>query len=178
MIDAGAMAATDLRIDPGLLSELPFFRGFTQTQVELLAQSMHRLDLDEGTLLFAEGDEGGSCFVVLEGVVDVSVKVRAQPQLLAQLGAASIFGQLSVIEGEPRNASCSIHRHAVLGELNRDACARLLSDDSPIALQLLGALNQGLVEALRGADRHLMRLEMHRESSHTPTEWTTASRLA
>ncbi len=178
MIGVDAIAVSEVRVSVAQLSEFPLFRNFTPSELALLAQSMHRLELEAGTLLFAEGDAGGSCFVVLEGVVDVSVKVRGQPQLLAQLGPSSIFGQLSVIEDEPRNASCSIHRHAVLGELNRDACARLLSDESSIALPLLGALNQGLVEALRDADRRLMRLEADRESRHTSTEWSIASRLA
>ena len=39
-----------------------------------------------------------------------------------------------------------------------------LDSGSPIALKLLAALNLGLVEALRNADRRRMRLEMERES--------------
>ncbi len=178
MMGADAIPVSDVRVSAAQLSESSLFRGFAPSELELLAQNMHRLEFVAGTLLFAEGEPGGSCFVVLDGVVDVSVKVRGQPQLLAQLGPSSIFGQLSVIEGEPRNASCSIHRDAVLGELTREACERLLGDDSPIALPLLGALNQGLVEALRDADRRLMRLETDRESRHTSTEWTIASLLA
>ena len=71
----------------------------------------------------------------------------------------SIFGQVSLIDGEPRSATCSIQKDAILLELDRPACARLLASDSPLALKLLGALNEGLITALRGADRRLMRLE-------------------
>ena len=119
---------------------------------------MQRWDLERGTLLFQEGDDGSTCFVVVRGVVDVSVKVRGQPQLLAQLGPGSIFGQASLIDGEPRSVSCSIRRDAVLAEIDAASCERLLNNRTPLALKLLAALNQGLVAALRAADRQLMRL--------------------
>jgi CRP-like cAMP-binding protein len=151
-------------IDAALLAPFPVFRDFTQGELETLAASLRRLDLAAGTLLFAEADAGGTCFVVVTGAVDVSIKVRDEPQLLAQLGPGSIFGQASLIEGEARTASCSIHKHSVLAEIDRETCAQLLDARSPIALKLLAALNQGLVEALRNADRRLMRLEQERES--------------
>jgi CRP-like cAMP-binding protein len=120
---------------------------------------MTRWDLPRGTLLFSEGDLGNTCYVIVRGTVDVSVKVRGQAQLLSQLGPGAIFGQASVIESEPRSVSCSIHRDAVLAEIDATACERLLDDGSPIALKLLAALNDGLVTALRNADRQLMKLD-------------------
>ena len=44
-------------------------------------------------------------------------------------------------------------------ELERAECERLLAGRSPLALKLLGLLNEGLISALRGADRRLMKLE-------------------
>jgi CRP-like cAMP-binding protein len=125
---------------------------------------MQRWDLARGTLLFKEGDAGTTCFVVVRGLVDVSVKVRGQAQLLAQLGPGSIFGQESLIGAEPRSVSCSVRRDAVLAEIDAGACERLLNSRSGLALKLLAALNQGLVAALRSADRQLMRLNAASDS--------------
>ena len=164
------------KVRPDVLARFPLFRAFTPAELETLVASMQRLELSEGTLLFAEGDSGGTCFVVVEGLVDVSLKVRGQAQLLAQLGPGSIFGQSSLIVGEPRSASCSIHKDAVLAELDREACERLLDDGSPLSLKLLAALSQGVVEALRGADRQLMRLELERESRGASFDGATVAR--
>ena len=150
-------------IEATTLLGFPAFRDFTALEVTELLRSMQRWDLARGTLLFQEGDEGYTCFVVVRGVVDVSVKVRGQPQLLAQLGPGSIFGQASLIDAEPRTVSCSIRRDAVLAEIDAAACERLLNSGNPVALKLLGALNQGQVAALRSADRQLMRLNEDRE---------------
>lgn len=159
----GTDSSSGESIEPRALAGFPAFRDFTELEITELLRSMRRWDLARGTLLFQEGDEGYTCFVVVRGVVDVSVKVRGQPQLLAQLGPGSIFGQASLIDAEPRTVSCSIRRDAVLAEIDSAACERLLNSGNPLALKLLGALNQGLVAALRSADRQLMRLNNERE---------------
>ena len=48
---------------------------------------------------------------------------------------------------------------AVLLEIEREPCERLLRSGSATALKFLAALNEGLVSALRGADLQLMQLE-------------------
>jgi glycine/D-amino acid oxidase-like deaminating enzyme/CRP-like cAMP-binding protein len=159
----GTESSSAESIETTTLLAFPAFRDFTALEVTELLRSMQRWDLARGTLLFQEGDEGYTCFVVVRGVVDVSVKVRGQPQLLAQLGPGSIFGQASLIDAEPRTVSCSIRRDAVLAEIDAAACERLLNSGNPLALKLLGALNQGQVAALRSADRQLMRLNEERE---------------
>jgi glycine/D-amino acid oxidase-like deaminating enzyme len=152
--DDGVSAST---IDPALLAGFPVFKDFTHDELAELLAAMTRWDLPCGMLLFEEGEFGSTCYVVVRGMIDVSVKVRGQAQLLSQLGPGAIFGQASVIEAERRSVSCSIHRDAVLAEIDAAACERLLDSGSPIALKLLGALNHGIVEELRAADRQLMR---------------------
>lgn len=162
-----AINAASTRIDPALLAPFPAFRDFTTEELALLLDNVQRWDLPQGTLLFMEGDPGNTCFVLVRGGIDVSVKVRGRPQLLAQLSPGAIFGQASLVSGEPRSTSCSIHRDALLAEIHPDACERLLASGSPIALKLLAALNQGLVAALRTADRNLMRLDAQRAGDWT-----------
>lgn len=159
---AGAESTSAAAIAPELLAGFPAFKRFTLAELKTLLQAMQRWELPRGTLLFMEGDPGNTCFVLVRGMVDVSVKVRGQPQLLAQLTPGSIFGQASLIDGEPRSVSCSIRRDALLAEIEPKACERLLGSRSAVALKLLAALNQGLVSALRRADRDLMRLNVER----------------
>jgi hypothetical protein len=47
----------------------------------------------------------------------------------------------------------------VLLEMEQAPCAILFGSRSPTALKFLAAVNQGLIAALRGADRRLMRLQ-------------------
>jgi CRP-like cAMP-binding protein len=133
------------------------WRGFTRAELQELLALTRCWEAPKGTLICEEDSPGGSCFIVARGSVDVSTEVRGQQRRLARLGPGSIFGQISLIDGEPRSATCSAQSDAVLLELEREPCARLLESRSPTALKLLGVLNDGLIRALRGADRRLLR---------------------
>ena len=104
-------------------------------------------------MVVSEGGSGGSCFIIVSGSVDVTVRVRGRQQLLARLPAGSIFGQVSLISGEARTATCSMPNDGIILELERKPCKTLLSTGSHTALKFLAALNHDLISALRGADQ-------------------------
>ncbi len=135
------------------------FSKFSRDEAHELLRLMRRWDLPKDTVIFTEGSPGGTCFVIAEGAVDVSINARGQQQLLATLNAGSVFGQMSLIDAAPRAATCSVRADAVLLEIERERCEDLLGSGSAIALKLLATLNEGLILALRGADLRLMQLE-------------------
>jgi hypothetical protein len=145
--------------DAERLRRFATFRHFSREELPDLVGRMRRWEAPAGMLLIAEGGPGGSCFVVVSGTVDVSTSVGGRVRLLASLPPGSIFGQVSLIDGEPRSATCTMRHPGVVLEMEREPCARLFASHSPVALKFLGALNQGLIAALRGADRRLMRLD-------------------
>ena len=145
-------------IDAAALRALDTFSDFSLDELKQMLAAATRCDLPKGRMLYREGDPGDSCFILVSGQLDVTIKVRQQRHLLAQLSPGKIFGQVSLIAGEPRSATCTSRRDAVLAQLDRDACERLLGTQAPVALKFLAALNRGLTEALRIADRRLMQL--------------------
>src|SRR5205814_6726127 len=106
-----------------------------------MIRSMRRWDLRRGTTLFSEGDPAGSCFIVVRGAVDVTIDVRGEPQQLATLLPGTILGQMSLVVNEPRAATCTVSDEALLLEIGRPACERLLNRRSSLALKWLSALN-------------------------------------
>jgi CRP-like cAMP-binding protein len=120
---------------------------------------MQRWDLKKNTVIFTEGSPGGTCFVIVEGSVNVSVNARGQQQLLAILGAGQIFGQVSIIEGIPRSATCTARTDVVMLEIGQAECESLLNTRSSIALKFLPTLNDGLIAALRDSDLRLLEIE-------------------
>jgi len=146
-------------IEPAALAAFDSFRKFSHEELHDLLRCMRRWDMAKDSVIFTEGSPGGTCFVIVEGAVDVSINARDQQQILATLNAGSVFGQMSLIDGVPRSATCSIRTDAVLLEIEREPCEALLRSGSEIALKLLATLNEGLILALRGADLRLMQLE-------------------
>src|SRR5581483_3643045 len=135
----------------------------TRAEAQQLLGMVRRVDVKKGEVVFEYGSPGRSCFVILRGEVDVTMQMREQEQLLAQLQPGSMVGQVSLVEGGPRTATCTAHSDAVLLEMDREPCEKLFATRSSLAYKYLTALVEGLIVALRGADRQLMRMnEQHR----------------
>lgn len=145
-------------IDANELLALRQFAEFASPELEHLLGLASCYSLPNRRVLYREGDPGDSCFILVRGQLDVSVKARGQRHLLGQVKPGTIFGQVSLATGEPRAETCSVRRDALLAQLDRAACERLLGSQSPAAFKFLAAFNEGLTEALRTANRRLMEL--------------------
>jgi glycine/D-amino acid oxidase-like deaminating enzyme len=145
--------------DARILGSFDSFRKFTDAELRTLLRMMRRWQLAEGTVVFTEGSPGGTCFVILGGEVDVIANRHGRQQLLATMRPGTVFGQVSVIGDVPRSAACLARTGVVLLELSRSRCKRLLGAGSALAIKFLETLNEGLISALRDADRRLMQLE-------------------
>jgi glycine/D-amino acid oxidase-like deaminating enzyme/CRP-like cAMP-binding protein len=145
--------------DARILGSFSAFRKFTDAELRSLLGMMRRWQLGRDSVIFTEGSPGGTCFVILRGEVDVSAISHGRQQLLATMRAGAVFGQVSVIGAAPRSATCSAHTAVVLLEMSRGRCERLLRGGTPLAIKFLATLNEGLISALRDADRRLMQLE-------------------
>ena len=155
---AGESSAAN-NVEPDALLKFASFSKYSLAEIRELLRLMRRWDLPEDSIVFTEASPGGSCFVILEGSIDVSTASRGQQQILATLNAGSVFGQMSLIDNVPRSATCSVRSKAVLLEIVRGPCEDLLRGGSPLALKFLATLNEGLILALRGADLRLMQLD-------------------
>ena len=165
--NSGRQGITPAIVGSELLSGLPTFADFDKAEIESLLSMMRGWRCGSGARLFTEGEPGGSCFIVAKGNIDVTLHVRGEGELLARLPSGSIFGQVSLITGEPRNATCTASSDSLLLELERQPCEQLLNDWSRLALKFLAALNQGLILALRGADRRLMQINTKDSTAET-----------
>jgi putative ABC transport system ATP-binding protein len=77
------------------------FKALTPTELTNLAENVKRRHFDQGEVVIREGELGEELFFISEGEVEV---LRADNEV-ARLGPAEFFGELSLISGEPRNAT-------------------------------------------------------------------------
>ena len=106
----------NVRVNPGLLSGLP---GHLADDLFAGAKPV-KLAADE--VLFLAADPGDGCYRVEDGLLKVTMVSRSGTErILAFLGAGSIVGELSMIDGRPRSASVVAVRDATLSFLSRAA---------------------------------------------------------
>ena len=97
--------------------------------------------IPSGTMFIREGDDHNTGFMVLvlEGdvVVESIVVSRVSPITLTVLGPGSLHGELSLIDGLPRSASCTAGTEISCAVLTRKSLLQLLKDKPGIAAKLM-----------------------------------------
>jgi CRP/FNR family cyclic AMP-dependent transcriptional regulator len=83
------------------LGRAPLFAGLSRRHLRALARVSGIVHHDEGDTVVKEGAGGAVFFVVLEGKAKVVRKTRT----VARLGRGDFFGEMSILDGRPRNAS-------------------------------------------------------------------------
>ena len=131
-----------------LLHAVPLFAKCTPRELRSVARFVETAELPEGTHLVREGEEGDALFVILEG----EAVVKTGDRELARVGEGGYFGELAILDGEPRAAdvvAATDVRIAVLGIRMFRTLVRELPD---LAEQLLAGLAGELREARARAD--------------------------
>ena len=93
------MARTNAGVE--LLGNVDLFKGLSKKDLNKIADAMKEMDFPEGKVVTAEGDQDARFYLIVEGQARVSIGGR-QRQLL---GPGTHFGEIALIEGEPRSAT-------------------------------------------------------------------------
>jgi CRP/FNR family cyclic AMP-dependent transcriptional regulator len=86
-----------------LLAGCPLFKGIDARGLASLAEVATAVDFPAGHVIARQGDIGMGFFVVVDGMV----KVVRDGIAIAHLGPGEFFGELSVLDRMPRNATVS-----------------------------------------------------------------------
>ena len=127
------------RID--LLGACRLFSGVGRDVLERVAAKATEVDFPAGHVIARQNEIGTGFFVVVEG----QVRVIRDGKRLAELGPGDFFGELSVLDGQPRNAQVvAVGPCRCLAVASWDL-EELLLDDARLGLAII----RGLAARLR-----------------------------
>lgn len=96
-----------------------------------------------GTRIFAEGDEGDFAYMIEKGYVEISTIANGHKEVLAILGAGEIFGEMAILDGQPRSATAISMRETTVIPIAGDQLLDEVSRSSPITrLIMISAMNR------------------------------------
>lgn len=149
------------------LSRTSFFGGLMPETVGVVAGMLKERRIPAGELLFAEGDNGKSMYIVREGalIVQRHCSDGSQARLL-MMRPGDFFGVTSLIEMEPRPFSCRAEKDALLYELTNVDLYKLYKTDQKTYILLLQNIARELCRRLRKAGQRIAALE---DALHTYT---------
>ena len=116
---------------------------------ERSAADIYGRDFQAGAVIFEEGDPGSRLYVIQAGQVRVVKRTGGRAVTLARLGPGEFFGEMALLDRQPRSAAAVVDEPARILELDEAAFERLVAERGEVALRILKRLSRRLREANR-----------------------------
>ncbi|NWF70842.1 MAG: cyclic nucleotide-binding domain-containing protein [Chloroflexi bacterium] len=131
------------------LSTIPLFHGLDARQIRKIAARFSELDYKEGDVIVAQGKIGIGLFIIESGRVEVlKERVDGTKIMLEMLGANQFFGELSLLDEEPRTASVIAVEETKCLAITRLDFLDVLREDVDIPILMMKELARRLRLAL------------------------------
>jgi CRP/FNR family transcriptional regulator, cyclic AMP receptor protein len=161
--DALQREADQLRQSASLLED------FKLEELAILGAAMRRVSAQPGQILINEGEAGDWMLLILQGTVDVTKRIMhhdaaGQPtssllevSRLAVVRTGASLGEMSMLDSELRNATCTAIDEVQAAILTRAAIGQLIQQHPAVGAKLLIKITQLLAQRLRNTSAQLVK---------------------
>ena len=130
----------DLRPRNALLRRSHLLQGFTDRTLEAIGDLATEARFGPGEAIVREGDPGDAFYVITDG----HAVVEHNGSQLRELGEGDFFGEISLIDGQPRSATITATDEVATLTLGREQFQRLINEHPSVRLELMMALTERL----------------------------------
>ncbi|HET7291460.1 MAG TPA: Npt1/Npt2 family nucleotide transporter [Vicinamibacteria bacterium] len=123
-----------------ILKSVEMFEGASEEALADVASILEEVEIPRGQVIFRKGDLGDSLYVIVEG----AVRVFDGETTVGTLGERDIFGELALLDPEPRSASIMAIEDSKLFRLDREAFSELMAANIEIVRGVLHVLCERL----------------------------------
>ncbi|MDI1360984.1 cyclic nucleotide-binding domain-containing protein [Methylotenera sp.] len=135
-----------------IIEDIKLFETFSLDEVRTLCQLMHCYAAPKDMTLLKEGDAGDFLILILTGNVEVTKTISTgEVKLISQVGVGATLGEMSMIDGCPRFASCVTVLPTDFAVLTRETLNDVLLQMPRLGNKLLLTLLQTMSIRLREA---------------------------
>ena len=139
-------------VSTAVLKAMPLFTTISEEQLRMLTTMVTRRSASRNTTIMSSGDATDSLYIVLSGRLKVMMSdSEGKEVILAILGPGEFFGEMGLIDDEPRSASVVTIEPCELLSIAKRDFKRVLTENSDMSM----AVMRGLVRRLREADRKI-----------------------
>ncbi|MGH6834343.1 MAG: Crp/Fnr family transcriptional regulator [Methylocella sp.] len=126
-----------------LLGLNPLFSGLGAESINKIAALCHTQHLAAGGILFLKGDGGDALFGIRRGQIRIETGSADGGRLTMNvLGAGDVFGEIAVLDGQPRTADAMAGEASELFVVRRNDFLSFLESEPRVALKLIALLCQ------------------------------------
>lgn len=140
-----------------MLDGAELFSGFPWPEITTLSACVTAHEADPGYVLFREGMPGDALYVLIRGLVETRKDdgTRHAAVIATESGGRSI-GEMALIDGEPRSASCVVAEPSTLLALTRENFQRLAEQHPALALRVTLRIARLMSRRLRATSGRLV----------------------
>jgi ATP/ADP translocase len=131
-----------------ILKTVPMFSQTPDNVLADVANLLEQVDVSENETIFREGDVGDDMYVILDG----KVRVHNDERLVNDLGEREVFGEMALLDPEPRSASVTALEMTRLFRLNQGSFYKLMEERPEVAMGIIHILTARLRNVMR--DNH------------------------
>jgi CRP/FNR family cyclic AMP-dependent transcriptional regulator len=129
-----------------LLAEVPLFAGLNRRHLGRLLVKVFEKEYRAGEIIFREGDPGKALFIVLDGKISIARAADGFEKPLALLGPGAYFGELALIDDQPRFAGARADEDSLLLIMYKSHFDELIEGHKTLAIQIM----ENLLKTLAG----------------------------
>jgi len=140
-----------------LVGRSQFFAEFNRDDVNMLAGYMRIYHAQPGQKIIREGDTGDYLLLIIRGEVDIlKTNLMGEQQLMSSVSHGMTLGEMSMIDGEPRFATCIALNETTFGVISRDTMAKIVVENPSLGAKILIKLVTMLSQRLRHTSATLL----------------------
>ncbi|MGQ0506464.1 MAG: cyclic nucleotide-binding domain-containing protein [Myxococcaceae bacterium] len=138
------------------LRAVPLFAEMNDGELKKILRLLHQRTYQPNEVVFREGDPAAGMYIIMRGSVNIVARMPdGSERILAQLGERQFFGEMALLEDEPRSASCvALEKTELLGFFEPDLDA-LVQRDARLGSRILWHLARLMAGRLRAMNETL-----------------------
>lgn len=126
------------------------FQDLDDNEVQSLISRSREERFEDKAFIFKEAEPGDAMYVILDGTVKIIKMVSGSKfKTLVAMGIGDFFGEMALLDGNPRSASAVSHGVARILRVGRDEFSALMSENPYLGLKVVIRLARNLTERLR-----------------------------
>jgi len=153
--------------DINLFKKISLFQDLDENEIKQVVKCAVLRSFAAGSVIISEGAAGDSMFIMVEGEVEITKRLglvldgetpneRIIISLKAEEGVC--FGEMSLLENEPRSATVTAQTDCLLMEIGREDFMGLIRQNSDMGCKILLRLAQLLSKYLRKTNQDMVKL--------------------
>ncbi len=140
-----------------LVGHSQFFAEFNREDISFLTGYMGVYRARPGQKIIAEGDIGDYMLMIIDGEIDIyKTNLMNEQQFMTSVTPGMTLGEMSMIDGEPRFATCIAVKKTTFGVLSRDNMVKIILEKPGVGAKILIKLVTMLSQRLRQTSAKLL----------------------